>query len=141
MKKILSLLLLSVITLSGCSWQKSPDATPASTAQADQQYFKLETLTADSKITSPLVISGQAKGTMFFEGSFPVSIEDSTGKNLGTDIARAEGDWMTENMVPFKATINFKTSSTKTGFVILENDNPSDLPENKHSVKFPISFK
>lgn len=141
MKKILSLLLLSVITLSGCSWQKSPDATPASTAQVDQEYFKLETLTADSKITSPLVISGQAKGTMFFEGSFPVSIEDSNGKNLGTEIAKAEGEWMTEKMVPFKATINFKTPSTKTGFVVLKNDNPSGLPENEHSVKFSISFK
>lgn len=133
MKKIIFLLLLSIVALSGCSLQKSAPIT--------QEYFKLDTLDVNSEITSPLVISGQAKGTMFFEGSFPVSMEDSNGKNLGTDIARADGEWMTEDMVPFKATINFKTSSTKKGFIILKNDNPSGLPENEHSVKFPISFK
>lgn len=141
MKKILSLLLLSIVTLSGCSWQKSAETSPVITTPIDQEYFKVETPIANSKITNPLTISGQAKGTMFFEGSFPVSVEDSNGKNLGTGIAEAEGEWMTEKMVTFKSTINFKTSSTKNGFIILKNDNPSGLPGNEHSVKFPISFK
>jgi hypothetical protein len=141
MKKFLSFLILSTIVISGCSWQKSADQPePPVATLATQGYFKLDTLTVDSKISSPVEISGQAQGPMFFEGSFPASIEDSKGQILGSGLAKAEGDWMTEKMVPFKATINFKTPTTKNGFIILKSDNPSGLPENEHSVKFPISF-
>lgn len=144
MKKFLSFLIISTIAISGCSWQKSADPAqpevPVATL-ATQTYFKLDTLTADSKISSPVEISGQAQGPMFFEGSFPASIEDLNGKVLGIGIAQADGDWMTEKMVSFKATISFKTPTTKNGFIILKSDNPSGLPENEHSVKFPISFK
>lgn len=146
MKKILSALLLSTILFAGCLGKKSDPlpAQPAQTASADslaQASFKLDTLTASSKISSPLSISGQAKGSMFFEGSFPVSITDSSGKELGSSHANSTADWMTEKFIPFTSTITFKTPSTKTGFIVLKNDNPSGLPENEHSVKFPISFK
>lgn len=148
MKKILSILFLSSFIFVGCVGigRKYVDPIPvppipAKEASTSKEYFKLESPAVNSEISSPLAISGQAQGPMFFEGSFPASIEDANGKVLGTDIAKTDKDWMTEKMVPFKATVNFKKSTTKTGFIVLKNDNPSGLPENEHSVKFPISFK
>lgn len=148
MKKILTVLLLSSFVFAGCLGigRKYVDPipvppVPVKESSTTKEYFKLESPVVNSEVSSPLVISGQAQGTMFFEGSFPVSIEDANGKVLGTDISKTDADWMTEKMVPFKATITFKKSTTKTGFIVLKNDNPSGLPENEHSVKFPISFK
>ena len=132
MKKILSTFLLSTLFLTGCLGVEAPIV---------QESFNLDTLTADSQIASPVAISGQAQGTMYFEGSFPVSIEDANGNVLGNDAAKSQSDWMTEKMVPFKASVTFKNSSTKTGFIVLKNDNPSGLAENERLVKFPISFK
>lgn len=148
MKKILSILLLSSFIFAGCLGigRKYVDpipvnSIPAKEASTTKEYFKLESPAVNSEISSPLAISGQAQGTMFFEGSFPVSIEDANGKVLGTDISKTDENWMTEKMVSFKATVTFKKPTTKTGFIVLKNDNPSGLPENEHSVKFPISFK
>jgi len=133
MKKIFAIFMSSIIFFAACGGQKSEPIS--------QNYFKLDVPTSNSKIESPVNLSGQAKGPMFFEGSFPVSIEDANGAVLGTDVAKADGEWMTDKDVPFKATINFKKSATKTGFIVLKNNNPSGLPDNEHSVKFSISFK
>ena len=91
------------------------------------------------RVKSPLAIEGEAKGTWFFEGSFPVKIIDDSGKELGQTPAKAQGDWMTEEFVPFKAEINF-TPTTDKGTLVLEKDNPSGLPENADSLEVPIYF-
>ena len=148
MKKILSVLIISTFIFAGCVGigRKYVDPTPVNPippkeASTSKEYFKLESPAVNSEISSPLAISGQAQGPMFFEGSLPGSIEDANGKVLGIAIVQADTNWMTEEMVSFKSTITFKKSTTKTGFIVLKNDNPSGLPENEHSVKFPISFK
>ncbi len=135
MKKTLSLLLLSMAIFTGCSTPATP------TTKFSSDFFQVEKPTQDSVITSPVEISGQALGTMFFEGTFPVTIEDSNGQTLGSGTATSTADWMTEKLIPFAVKITFKTPTTKTGFIVLKNDNPSDLPENEHSAKFSISFK
>jgi hypothetical protein len=92
-------------------------------------------------IHSPLEISGKARGTWFFEGSFPIEIIDSNGTNLGTGIAHAEGDWMTEAYVPFDATITFITATSSThGFILYKKDNPSGLPEHDATIALPVTF-
>jgi len=76
-------------------------------------------------IKSPVKIYGEAKGTQYSEGSFPVSIVGENGVVLGRGIAEAKGDWMTTEFVPFEVTIDFIVSSDATGSIVLSKDNPS----------------
>ena len=94
----------------------------------------------NSIVESPLEITGEARG-WYFEGSFPVKITDANGNILGQAPAEAQGDWMTTSSVPFKATIGFSTSTTKNGYLILEKDNPSGMPEKAESVEIPVKFR
>ncbi|MFA5413413.1 MAG: Gmad2 immunoglobulin-like domain-containing protein [Patescibacteria group bacterium] len=92
-------------------------------------------------ITSPLEITGEARGTWYFEASFPVKLFDANGVQLAAIPAQAQGEWMTENFVPFKATLEFAAPTTATGTLVLEKDNPSGLPEHADSLIVPIKFR
>lgn len=92
------------------------------------------------KITSPLTITGQARGNWFFEASFPVKLVDQNGDTLAEAIAQAQTEWMTENFVAFKATLEFPKPTTATGVLILQKDNPSGLPENDDWLVLPVKF-
>jgi len=92
-------------------------------------------------VESPLVISGKARGYWFFEASFPIRLIDSNGFVLGRAIAQAQGDWMTENFVSFRADMRFAMPSTPKGWLILEKDNPSGLPENADELRIPVVFQ
>ncbi|MDP4010297.1 MAG: Gmad2 immunoglobulin-like domain-containing protein [Candidatus Spechtbacteria bacterium] len=85
-------------------------------------------------IKSPLTITGEARGYWFFEASFPVILTDWDGKIIAQHYAEAQSEWMTEELVPFKATLQFENPSwdadfSKRGTLILQKDNPSGLPE------------
>lgn len=110
----------------------------------DFQYKDLLRVTSPKSgnlISSPLVIKGQARGYWFFEASFPVRLLDEDGNEIAVGIAQAEGDWMTEDYVPFSVTINFQNSVGDIGYLVFEKDNPSGLPENADSVSMPIFFQ
>ena len=92
-------------------------------------------------ISSPLLIEGKARGTWFFEASFPIKLFDENNFLLGITVAQALGNWMTEDFVQFSATLPLAVSSTKKGVLILEKDNPSGLPENADELRVPVVFK
>ena len=93
------------------------------------------------KISSPLRISGQARGFWFFEASFPVSLFDAQGRVLAQGLATAQTDWMTEDFVSFEAELEFENqTSGSRGTLVLEKDNPSGLPENEDSLEVPVVF-
>jgi len=92
-------------------------------------------------IESPLFIKGKARGNWYFEADFPVKLFDDNGFLLGITIAQALGDWMTEDFVPFNATLLFAVPSTPKGKLILEKDNPSGLPEHADELTIPVYFK
>jgi hypothetical protein len=91
-------------------------------------------------VGSPVTIRGEAKGSWFFEGSFPVRVVDGNGVTLGTAPAQALGEWMTTESVPFEATISFAAPDTATGTLVLEKDNPSGLHENADELRVPVRF-
>lgn len=96
----------------------------------------------DSEISSPLKISGQARGYWFFEASFPVILTDWDGLIIAEGYATAQGDWMTEDYVPFTATLEFtKPAYGERGSLILKKDNPSGLPEHDDALEIGIRFK
>jgi hypothetical protein len=92
-------------------------------------------------ISSPLTVSGSARGYWFFEADAPVFLYDNNNDLISTGIATAIGNWMTEDIIGFKAELEFDLPDTKTGWLILQNDNPSDLRENDRELRIPIKFK
>ncbi len=91
-------------------------------------------------VTSPLTVSGTARGTWYFEASFPVSLLDANGKELVSVPAQAQDDWMTTEFVPFSVTLTFTKPTTTTGILILRKDNPSGLPEKEDFIQIPVKF-
>lgn len=91
-------------------------------------------------INSPLSISGVARGSWFFEASFPIRLYDQNGQELGVALAQAQDDWMTSEFVPFVATLSFSPSTTDTGELIFQKDNPSGLPEFDDQRRVPVVF-
>ncbi len=92
-------------------------------------------------VNSPLLVSGKARGSWFFEASFPIYLLDSHGNMLGQGIAQAQSDWMTSDFVPFTATITFTADAQivgDAGTLVLQKDNPSGLPEHDNSLRVPV---
>ncbi len=102
--------------------------------------IQVENLTANEKISSPLVIRGKARGYWFFEADFPVKLYDANGELLAIAIAQAQDNWMTEDFVPFEAELKFSSPKTKAGVIVLEKDNPSGLLEYADELRIPIMF-
>lgn len=109
-----------------------------------QNLITLESPLPNSTVQNPLVIKGKARGTWFFEASFPIMVVNWDGLIIGEGYATAEGEWMTEDFVPFTATINYTLDPqtySKNGSLILQKDNPSGLPENDDALEIPIIFE
>lgn len=109
-----------------------------------ENFIQVEGPRANEIISSPLVIKGKARGSWFFEASFPIKLYDENGELLTTAIAQANppagGDWMTEDFVPFSAELKFENFKTGKGTLVLEKDNPSGLPENAGELRIPVMF-
>ena len=94
-------------------------------------------------ITSPLTVGGQARGNWYFEGTFPIDVLAADGSVIGKGLATAQGEWMTEEFVPFTGSITSTAprEGMKSGIVLFKKDNPSGLPENEDSLAVPVQFK
>lgn len=86
-------------------------------------------------------VIGKARGFWFFEASFPIEVLDKDGKLLASGVAQAQGEWMTEDFVPFKADLKVPQSYIGEATLILKKDNPSGLPENDASASFPFTVE
>jgi hypothetical protein len=106
-----------------------------------QDLIRVSNPRPNQLISDPLSISGEARGTWFFEASFPIKLFDENGVELGTAIAQAGSDWMTEDFVPFTATLEFQAPTTEKGTIIFKKDNPSGLPEYEDELTMPVRFK
>jgi hypothetical protein len=129
----LSLLLALVIL--GCSRE------PPREAAAIPDLIELRTPLPGAILLSPLTLEGRARGSWFFEASFPVYLLDADGDTIAVMPAQAEGEWMTQAFVPFKATLTFTPPASPTGTLILAKDNPSGLPEHAAELRVPIRFR
>ncbi len=111
---------------------------------AKRDLIVLESPPRDSVISSPVTITGKARGYWYFEASFPITIVNWDGLIIGEGIARAQSDWMTEDFVPFVATVTFHIppdTPYHRGAIILKKDNPSGLPQNDDALEVPVLFK
>lgn len=122
------------------------------TTKGETDLIRITSPRPGERVTSPLTIQGQARGTWYFEASFPVVLTDWDGKIIAQIPAQAKGDpttgevnWMTEDFVPFEATLTFDTPAAgdpavNRGTLILQKDNPSGLPEKEDALEIPVTF-
>lgn len=108
--------------------------------EAAQAPISITTPKANQTITSPLEITGQARGTWYFEAVFPIELQDMNGNVIARTNAQATENWMTENFVPFTATLTFTSPTTANGLLVVKKDNPSGLPQNDAMITVPIKF-
>jgi hypothetical protein len=129
------LVLLAVVVAAGVLI-----ATPAPQTEVEpfaSENVKISSPLPNASVAKTFTVTGYARGTWYFEASFPVKVHDASGKQVGGGIAQAESDWMTVEFVPFSAPIVVADYSGPAALV-LQKDNPSGLPEHDDSVSIPI---
>lgn len=121
---------------------QTPPPTPTPTGEFTSEGGIPITLDewSGQPITSPLSVSGEVPGNWSFEASFPVRLTDEDGAVVAEAVAQLEGDWMTDEMVPFRVTFTFDIPPGGHGFLLLVKDNPSGLPEHDDSVSIPVTY-
>jgi hypothetical protein len=124
---------------------ETPDAPPpvtetAATAVGDS-LIRLAAPQPDQLVTSPLRVTGEARGNWYFEASFPVHLLDASGREIAVVPATAQGEWMTTEFVPFSAELTFTVpAGESTGTLVLEKSNASGLPEHDDARRIPVRF-
>lgn len=112
--------------------------------QSKANLIVLDSPKPNEHISSPVTISGKARGYWFFEASFPFVLVDWDGRIIAQHYIMTADDWMTEEFIPFSITFEFErpdTSVSNRGALILQRDNPSGLPENDDALEIPIMFE
>lgn len=106
---------------------------------ATVDLIKINSPIPGDKVANNFTISGSARGTWYFEASFPVVITSANGTILFQGPAQAQSDWMTSDFVPFKIDIKLPASYVGPATITLKKDNPSGLSEKDASVYFSVN--
>ena len=151
LRRILSAALVFVAITAGCARppaetppaeQAPPVATTTPAPASPDTMIRLAAPLPGALVTSPLHVTGEARGTWYFEASFPVHLLDAAGRELAVTPAQAQGEWMTRDFVPFAATLTFTApDSGETGTLVLQKDNASGLPEHDDERRIPVRFR
>ncbi len=91
-------------------------------------------------VNTPFLVQGEARGFWYFEATFPVKLIDEEDNMIWQHYAQAQGEWMTEDFVPFEVLVDADVSGFKKGFLILEKSNPSDLSEYADELRIPLNL-
>lgn len=148
MKKplLIIIIILIIAAASAAAWvltQKEASAPILDPPASKDDLIRLDAPRPNQVIQSPLTITGEARGSWFFEASFPVVLTNWDGLIIAQGIATAKSDWMTSEFVPFEATLTFtvdKNAYSNRGALILRKDNPSGLPEHDDALEIPVVF-
>lgn len=94
-----------------------------------------------SIVQSPLSVAGKARGTWFFEGQFSIVLRSEGGQPLARGTAEATTNWMTEKLVPFRATLAFSSPAANVGVLVFYKANPSGLAAQADSLSIPVRLQ
>ncbi len=121
----------------------NPTEQPVPATQQMTQNLNVTVMSPNlsEPLPSPVEIHGSVSGVFFSEGVFPVILQDSKGNEIARTLAHADGEWMTEDVVPFTADLTFTAPADKAAKLIFQKDNPSGLPQNDHSQSFDVTLK
>lgn len=148
---LIVLLIALMIACSPSSREDSPDreANPDTVSQSSSRQeeageadsvIRINQPSPGQVIHSPLTITGVARGYWYFEGDFKVSLTDQQGNELTAAVASAQGEWMTEEFVPFTAEMSFESPDDERGYLVFQRANPSGLPENAEEHRLAVVF-
>ena len=90
------------------------------------------------KVGHTFTVAGVAPGEWFFEAQFPLQVRDEDGNIVGRATATAQGEWMTEKLVTFIASMHVDATFSGKAKLILLKNNPSGMPENDDALEIPI---
>jgi hypothetical protein len=105
-----------------------------------EALIRVESPVPGEAISSPLVVRGEARGPWYFEATFPVTLLDAGGEVVLAHYAQARDEWMTNDFVPFTATLVFDAPKTADGVLVLSKSNASGLPEHDDELRIPVRF-
>lgn len=81
------------------------------------------------------------KWTVFEAQAGSVILKDLSGEILAEGNLITSEEWMTEGPINFSTTIEFKTSTNSDeGILIVNEENPSGIPEEVSSITIPVRF-
>ena len=119
--------------------QPTSAAFPTSTEITKVEEPQITIPVAGSIIRSPLKIEGKVPPGWMFEGVFPIKLIDSGGNTIAQGLGKEviPGSWQKDSDVDFTVTLTFVNFPTK-GFLVLDKDNPSGLPQNDRPFSIPV---
>jgi hypothetical protein len=146
-----SIALILAIASVACGGGERSGAEPAASTTSGEEstesapqaepMVRVSSPVADAFVSSPFVVTGEARGTWYFEATFPVTLLDADGKPILSSYAQAQGEWMTEQFVPFRTELTFTAPASATGTLVLEKATPSGLPEHAEEIRIPVRFQ
>ena len=121
---------------------QAPTHNDLGNAAAKADLIRADSPQPGAAVTSPLNIAGQARGTWYFEASFPYQLLAADGTVIAQGPVQAQGEWTTTDFVPFLASIVFPAQpSGSKGTLLLKKDNPSGDPSKDDALIIPIVFQ
>ncbi len=119
--------------------EEQPELTTQTYKSAKGVTITIDNWADNRLVSSPLTITGAVPGSWSFEGSFPIDLLFEGDIGLPGATAQLKGDWMTDEMVPFTASLVFDDQLIgEEVLIILRKDNPSGLPENDDSLRLKV---
>lgn len=147
MKKILFpvLIIVLILVLAVGSYfyfaKKSEILSEKNIPAVYKDIVKLRSPLPGDIVSSPLRITGEARGNWYFEASFPIILTNWDGLIIAEGFATAQDEWMTTEFVPFEAMLEFDVPEYgDNGYLILKKDNPSGLPEHDDAFEIQVQF-
>ena len=134
---LLVVVVLGAVLIAAPMPANGPKVDPQEDTQFVSENVKVSSPRPNAVVLKTFTVIGEARGTWYFEASFPIFVIDANGAKVGQGIAQAVENWMTEDFVPFTAQVTVENYSGPATLVLLK-DNPSGLPENDDSVSFSI---
>jgi hypothetical protein len=122
-----------ILGLAACT--DAQDAKIQRSAGADD--IRIETPNPDARISSPLIASGVADNTWYFEAVFPARLMAQDGTMIAEAPAIAASDWMAPGDVPFNVEMAFTVEEETHATLVLEEDMPGENREPRQ-VRIPV---
>ncbi|MDO8592815.1 MAG: GerMN domain-containing protein [bacterium] len=137
--KIISLIIIFLLIIFAGAWayfnSKKISQPPSAPAE-----IIVDSPRPNQTVASPFLLKGKARGNWYFEASFPVRLLDDRDKELLVVPVQAKGDWMTADYVPFEQLVAYHISATTSAVLVLQNDNPSGLPELAKEIRVTLTL-
>lgn len=144
MKKLTAIGIMTLALLAGCQAepqnQIQENLKPETENTQKVETIQVDTPIAHQFVTSPIEITGQVRGNWMFEAIFDVELQAPDGTLLARSPAYATEDWMTEDFVPFQATVVFDPPGIEEGKLIFKQASPAG-PEGNEPQFFEIPVR